>query len=52
MEVEVVLLALVLELELERVLWPLVLEALLALVLELEVLGLLEVSVILEDVLE
>ena len=45
------LLAHVLELELGLVLWPLVLEALLALVLELEVLGLLEVSVILEDVL-
>ena len=46
------LLALVLELELGWVLCPLVLEALLALVFELEVLDLLEVSVILGDVLE
>ena len=45
------LLALVLELKLGLELESLVLEAQLALVLELEVLGLLEVSVILEDML-
>ena len=52
MEAEAEPLALVLELELDRVLWPLMLEPLLALVLELGVLDLLGVSAMLEDVLE